>query len=118
MTTVDRSPEAVEAERRELERLKLNRSPVVRKPKARNQAQSERFTTPAQALAELRASMRSKPGGPERLYKCGVCLDRGWEELSAEGRGTYRKCRRGCEVPSMHPERKSESGPKGAVTIS
>ncbi len=120
MTRDPRSPEAMEAERRDLERVRINQSQRVERVKTRNQAHSERFTTPGQALASLRASMRTKPGRPERLYRCGVCLDSGWEEVDSTGRGLVRHCRRGCEIPQSEQHRRklhSVSDDGGPVVI-
>lgn len=119
MTRDPRSAEAMEAERRDLERAKINTTHKVQHIKARNQAHSDRFTTPGQALASLRASMKIRPGSPEKLYRCGVCLDSGWEEVSDDGRGVVRHCRRGCEVPQReHEKRKATGEQSGPVSIS
>lgn len=113
-----RSPEAMEAERRELEKTKIRQPrPKAKNAAHKNQAHSERFVTPKDALEALRLTMRSNPGGPERLYRCGVCQDTGWEELDTTGRGTYQHCRRGCEIPQKHSTRQSSGRSKGAETI-
>lgn len=113
---MNRSAEAMEKERRDLERVKIHAPQKPQHFKQRNQARSDRFTNPSEALAALKASMRAKPGAPEQLYRCGVCHDSGWEEVSAEGRGTVRPCRRGCEVPQRE-EHKRKSAPEASGPV-
>lgn len=115
-----RSPEAMEAERRELEQAKIHQPrPQAKQAAHKNQAHSERFVTPKDALAALKATMRKTPSGPERLYRCGVCQDTGWTEIDEKGRGTWARCRRGCEVPVKNiTKRRSQGSDDGPVSIS
>ncbi len=68
-------------------------------------------THPDEAMAALASKMHTvPPARPEKLYRCRVCLDRGWIEAEpVMGPGTVERCPRGCGKPAARSE--------GAVTI-
>lgn len=92
-------PGKVENERKKLDALKVKHEPREHKAKA-NPSKSDRYTTPGEAMQALRVKMLEEPSvTSERMYHCKTCWDSGWEEVDTTGRGTVRRCPRGCDTP-------------------
>lgn len=101
-----RDEEAMEQERRMIERARINRPASELKPRGRRSVQSERYFNPADALEGLRLKMTTtNPVLPEIPPRCGKCRDSGWQEIDADGRGDVVRCPNGCDIPRKYGQK-------------